>query len=170
MASGGTGPGSASQESSPRAPAGGEAAQKHRARPLHDLDFTISLPGSPTPRDEADEGLVKPAKPSPARKLLVLTTTPQVEGRRVLAYHGVVSSLALLGSEELERIETPGGSPAAATDERFRKVQSLALQRLGQEASRVGANALVGVTVQTAVGSQGLWIVCSGTAVKIESS
>jgi len=106
---------------------------------------------------------------------MILTTTPSIEGRRVVRYAGVVTGEAILGANIFKDlfagIRDIVGGRSAAYEEELRRARSLALTEVRQAASELGANAVVGIDLDyETVGAQGsmLMVSVSGTAVVIE--
>ncbi len=106
---------------------------------------------------------------------MIVTTTPNVEGRRIVAYHGVVSGEAILGAnffrDFFASIRDVVGGRAGSYEKVMRDARDTALDEMADEARRRGANAVVGVDLDYgAVGKdEGMMMVtASGTAVVIE--
>jgi uncharacterized protein YbjQ (UPF0145 family) len=106
---------------------------------------------------------------------MILTTTPGIEGRRVVRYAGVVTGEAILGANIFKDIfagirDIVGGR-SAAYEQELRRARSIALTEIRQAASELGANAVVAIDIDyETVGSQGsmLMVSVSGTAVVVE--
>ena len=106
---------------------------------------------------------------------MIVTTTPTIEGRRIVRYAGVVTGEAILGANIFKDlfagIRDIVGGRSAAYEEELRRARSLALTEVRQAASELGANAVVGIDLDyETVGAQGsmLMVSVSGTAVVIE--
>jgi uncharacterized protein YbjQ (UPF0145 family) len=106
---------------------------------------------------------------------MILTTTPSIEGRRVVRYAGVVTGEAILGANIFKDlfagIRDIVGGRSAAYEEELRRARSLALTEVRQAASELGANAVVGIDLDyETVGANGsmLMVSVSGTAVVVE--
>jgi len=105
---------------------------------------------------------------------MIVTTTPTVEGKRILTYHGIVTGEAILGANIFKDIfagirDIVGGRSATYEAE-LRKARDLALAEVKQAARDAGANAVVGVDLDyETVGSNGsmLMVSVSGTAVTV---
>jgi uncharacterized protein YbjQ (UPF0145 family) len=106
---------------------------------------------------------------------MILTTTPGIEGRRVVRYAGVVTGEAILGANIFKDIfagirDIVGGR-SAAYEQELRRARSIALTEIRQAAVDLGANAVVAIDIDyETVGSQGsmLMVSVSGTAVVVE--
>ena len=105
---------------------------------------------------------------------MLVTTTPNIEGKRVTKYCGVVAGEAILGANLFKDLfagvrDIVGGRSGAYEDE-LRKARSIALEELGMNAAQLGADAVVGVDLDyETVGQNGsmLMVTASGTAVKL---
>ncbi|MBX9601305.1 MAG: heavy metal-binding domain-containing protein [Bryobacteraceae bacterium] len=106
---------------------------------------------------------------------MLITTTSLLEGKRITAYMGLVTGEAILGANVFKDIfagirDIVGGRSAAYETE-LRKAKQIALHEMSQEATRLGANAVIGVDLdyENLGASGGMLMVCaSGTAVKVE--
>ena len=106
---------------------------------------------------------------------MLLTTTPTVEGRRIVTYYGVVTGETIIGANVMRDfmagIRDFFGGRSGAYEEVLREAKDTALEEMAQEAQRLGANAVVGIDLdyETVSGSGSmLMVTCSGTAVRIE--
>ncbi len=105
---------------------------------------------------------------------MLLTTTPQVEGREITEYMGIVTGEAIMGAnifrDLLAGIRDIVGGRSAAYEKEFLKAQKIALEEVEYRAEQIGANAVVGIDLDYEVlGKSGsmLMVTASGTAVKI---
>jgi uncharacterized protein YbjQ (UPF0145 family) len=106
---------------------------------------------------------------------MIITTTPGVEGRRIVAYHGIVSGEAILGANAFRdffaAIRDVVGGRSGSYERVLRSARDSALEEMSDEAQRKGANAVVGVDIDYgAVGSSEsmLMVTANGTAVTLE--
>ncbi len=106
---------------------------------------------------------------------MIVTTTPSVEGRRIIAYHGLVSGDAILGANIVKDlfagVRDIVGGRSAAYERELKQAKEIALNELTAEAVALGANAVIGVDLDyETVGQNGsmLMVSASGTAVTIE--
>jgi len=105
---------------------------------------------------------------------MIVTTTPSVEGRRIVAYLGIVGGEAILGANVFRdlfaSIRDIVGGRSGAYERTLREAKDPAIQDLVDAAAARGADAVVGVDLDyEVVGSNGsmLMVTCSGTAVKL---
>ena len=105
---------------------------------------------------------------------MIITTTQTVEGRRIVAYHGVVSGEAILGANFVRdffaSIRDVVGGRSGSYERVLREARDAALAEMTEEAQRRGANAVVGVDLDyETIGDTGsmLMVSASGTAVRI---
>ena len=103
--------------------------------------------------------------------IVLILTTPSIEGATITDYHGIVSGEAILGANIFKDLfasvrDIVGGRSAAYEDE-LRKAKDLAIEEMTTQASRMGANAVVGVDLdyETIGGGKMLMVSASGTAV-----
>jgi uncharacterized protein YbjQ (UPF0145 family) len=106
---------------------------------------------------------------------MILTTTPNIEGKRITQYLGVVTGEAIVGAnifkDIMAGIRDIVGGRSAAYEKAFRSARQMAFEEMGQEAAELGANAIVGIDIDTeTVGAQGgmLMVSVNGTAVTIQ--
>jgi uncharacterized protein YbjQ (UPF0145 family) len=106
---------------------------------------------------------------------MLITTTPQIEGKKITAYFGVVSGEAIMGADLFKdlfaSIRNIVGGRAAAYENELRRAKDIALTEMTDNAQALGANAVVGVDLDYETLGQGgnmLMVSASGTAVKYE--
>lgn len=103
---------------------------------------------------------------------MILTTTPGIEGRRITAYHGIVTGEAILGAnifrDLFAGIRDIVGGRSAAYEEELGKARRTALAEMQQRAADLGANAVVGVDLDYEVINNMLMVSASGTAVVLD--
>lgn len=105
---------------------------------------------------------------------MILTTTPSIEGKQILTYHGVVTGEAIMGANIVRDIfasitDIIGGR-AGAYEEKLQDAREVAMQEIQQRALRLGANAVVGIDLDyEVIGQNGsmLMVSVSGTAVTV---
>ena len=106
---------------------------------------------------------------------MLITTTPNVEGKKINQYHGLVSGEAIMGANIFKDIfagitDIIGGR-SGAYEQELRKAKDIALNEMKAEAQRMGANAVVAVDLdyETISGGSGnmLMVSASGTAVSL---
>ena len=80
---------------------------------------------------------------------MLITTTPNVEGRRIVQYHGVVSGEAILGAnffrDWFASIRDVVGGRSGAYEKVLGRGRDTALRDMEEEATRLGANAARGL-------------------------
>ena len=108
---------------------------------------------------------------------MIIVTTPSMEGRRIKQYLGLVSGDAILGAnifrDLFAGIRDIVGGRSAAYEKELRTAKRIALVEMMDEATELGANAVVGVDLDyetIAMGSGGglLMVSASGTAVVVD--
>jgi uncharacterized protein YbjQ (UPF0145 family) len=105
---------------------------------------------------------------------MILTTTPGIEGQKIVEYHGVVSGEAILGANMFRDlfagIRDIVGGRSGAYEKELRKAREIAFEEISQAAADLGANAVVGIDIDyEVVGEKGgmLMVSVSGTAVRV---
>lgn len=108
-------------------------------------------------------------------KQVVVTTTPDVQDRAVAEYKVVVTAGAVVKLEGLDHyageIKDVGALRAAPFYDQIKKARDIAMTDLKIEAAKLGANGVVGVTLQFEQSQKEhqdgllIWIVATGTAV-----
>ena len=108
---------------------------------------------------------------------VLVTTTPSIEGRRIVAYKGLVSGDAILGANMFRDffagIRDLVGGRSGSYEKVLRKAKQEAIDDMIEQAREVGANAVFGVdldyeTIQVQDGGSMLMVSASGTAVVLE--
>jgi uncharacterized protein YbjQ (UPF0145 family) len=106
---------------------------------------------------------------------MIVTTTPQLEGRRVSKYLGLVTGEAILGANVFRDlfagIRDIVGGRSAAYEKELSRAREIALLEMQERAAALGANAIVGVDLDYETVGQGgsmLMVSASGTAVSYE--
>lgn len=106
--------------------------------------------------------------------VMLLTTTPSIEGHPIREYRGIISAETIIGANFLKdffaRITDVFGGRSGTYERVLREGKEAALAELTKEAQRLGANAVVGLKLDyEAVGASGsmLMVVASGTAVVV---
>ncbi len=104
---------------------------------------------------------------------MIITTTPNIEGARIIEYLGVVTGEAILGANLFKDLfagirDIVGGRSSAYENE-LRKATAIAFEEIEAAARKRGANAVVGVDIDYEVLGQKsgmLMVSISGTAVR----
>jgi uncharacterized protein YbjQ (UPF0145 family) len=105
--------------------------------------------------------------------MIVISTTPTLEGRPIRDYLGVVTGEVIVGANIFKDlfagIRDIVGGRAGAYESTLRDARQEAFKELRAEAERLGADAVVGVDIDYEVVGQGgsmLMVSVSGTAVR----
>ena len=108
---------------------------------------------------------------------MLVTTTPNIEGKKVISYLGLVSGEAILGANLFKDIfasitDIVGGR-SGAYEKELREAKDIAIREMSEQAQTLGANAIVGVDLDyetISAGGRGgmLMVSASGTAVNFE--
>ena len=106
---------------------------------------------------------------------MITTTTPNIEGRTITQYLGVVSSEVIIGANVIKDIFAGlrdfFGGRSATYEKVLDEARRNAMTELVQRAQALGANAVVGIDLDfETVGSNGsmLMVIASGTAVRVQ--
>jgi len=105
---------------------------------------------------------------------MLVLTTPTIEGKKIVKYHGLVSGEAILGANLFKdlfaSIRDIVGGRSAAYEKELRNAKDIAIQEMSEQARALGANAVVAVDLdyETIGGGSGnmLMVSASGTAVE----
>jgi uncharacterized protein YbjQ (UPF0145 family) len=105
---------------------------------------------------------------------MLVTTTPEVAGRRITAYHGLVSGEAVLGAnffrDLFASVRDVIGGRSGSYEKELKKARDIAIADMVEEARERGANAVIGVDLDyETVGEKAsmLMVSASGTAVTL---
>ena len=106
---------------------------------------------------------------------MIVTTTPAIEGRRIVEYKGIVFGEVVSGVNFVKDIAVSFsnffGGRSGSYEEELIAARQNALAEMQQRASQLGANAVVGVDIDyEVVGADNgmLMVTASGTAVYVE--
>lgn len=106
---------------------------------------------------------------------MIVTTTNNIEGKKVSRYIGIVSGEAIIGANIVKDffagIRDIVGGRSGAYEEGLREAKDIALREMEQQAAALGANAILAVDLDyETLGSNSsmLMVSASGTAVVIE--
>jgi uncharacterized protein YbjQ (UPF0145 family) len=104
---------------------------------------------------------------------MIVTTTDGVDGRRIRRYLGVVSGEAVFGANVFRdffaSIRDVVGGRAGGYETVLKDGKLAAIEDMVEEASRLGATAIVGVDLDyESVGRSMLMVSANGTAVELE--
>ncbi len=105
---------------------------------------------------------------------MIISTTTTIEGRPVSQYLGVVTGEVIVGANLFKDlfagIRDIVGGRSGAYESTLRSARDTAFQELEAEATRLGANAVIGVDIDyEVIGKEGsmLMVTVSGTAVRL---
>ena len=106
---------------------------------------------------------------------MLITTTSNVEGKRITKYIGLVNGEAIIGANMVKDffagIRDVVGGRSGAYEQGLREAKSIAIKEMIDQATRLGANAVIGVDLDyETIGGNGsmLMVSANGTAVIIE--
>ena len=106
---------------------------------------------------------------------MLLTTTPNIQGREITQYFGIVSGETIIGANLFKDffagIRDIVGGRASSYESVLREAKESALQEMSDQAARMGANAVIGIDLDyETVGTNGsmLMVTAAGTAVLYE--
>lgn len=105
---------------------------------------------------------------------MLITTTPSIDGKRITRYLGLVSGEAILGAnifrDLFAGIRDIVGGRSAAYESELRKAKEIALREMQEQATALGATAVVGVDLDYETVGNGtmLMVSASGTAITYE--
>ncbi|KGN68633.1 hypothetical protein HQ40_06095 [Porphyromonas gulae] len=104
---------------------------------------------------------------------MILSTTPNIEGRHIRQYCGIVSGEAIMGANIVRdffaSIRDVVGGRSGSYEEVIRKAKNEALDEMQREAMRLGADAILSIDIDyETIGTSMLMVAVSGTAVILE--
>ena len=106
---------------------------------------------------------------------MLITTTANIEGKRITRYCGLVAGEAILGANVFKDmfagIRDLVGGRSGTYEKELQRARDIALKELEERAQELGANAVVGVDLDYEVlGEKNgmLMVSASGTAVVVE--
>ena len=105
---------------------------------------------------------------------MIITTTPQIEGRPIREYKGVVTGETIIGANFVKdffaSIRDVIGGRSGSYEKVLREVKDTSMEEMQQRAQQLGANAIVGIDIDYETIGQNnsmLMVAVSGTAVVI---
>ena len=104
---------------------------------------------------------------------MIMTTTNAIEGHSVTRYYGIVTGEAIMGANIVRDIfasitDIVGGR-SGAYETKLQEARDIAINEMRDRASRMGANAIIGIDLDYEVVREGMLMVsASGTAVTIQ--
>lgn len=106
---------------------------------------------------------------------MLTTTTPTIEGKRIVEYKGIVFGEVIAGVNFIKdfaaSITNIFGGRSGSYEGELIEARENAIREMESRAKRMGANAVVGVDIDYEVLGQGgnmLMVTASGTAVVVE--
>ena len=106
---------------------------------------------------------------------MLVTTTHNVEGKRIVEYRGLVAGEAILGAnlfrDLFASIRDIVGGRSGSYEKVLNDARKTAVSEMTDKAEQLGANAVIGVDIDyETVGTNGsmLMVTAAGTAVRIE--
>jgi len=108
---------------------------------------------------------------------MLILTTPNIEGKKIVKYLGLVSGEAILGANIFKDffagIRDVVGGRSAAYENELRQAKNIAIQEMIEEAENLGGNAVIAVdldyeTIQVGQAGGMLMVSANGTAVVFE--
>ncbi len=106
---------------------------------------------------------------------MLLTTTNNIEGKRITTYYGIVSGETIIGAnifkDFLAGIRDIIGGRSGSYEKVLREAKDTALKEMAEQAAERGANAVIAIDLDyESVGDTGsmLMVTASGTAVRFE--
>jgi uncharacterized protein YbjQ (UPF0145 family) len=106
---------------------------------------------------------------------MLVVTTPNIEGKKVARYLGIVTGEAIMGANLFKdlfaSITDVIGGRAAAYERELTRAKEIAVKEMEERATQLGANAILAVDLDYEVlGEKGsmLMVSASGTAVVVQ--
>ena len=106
---------------------------------------------------------------------VIVTTTPNIEGKKITAYRGIVTGEAIMGANIFKDlfagIRDIVGGRSASYERELRRAREIAMDEIKTAAAEMGANAVVGIDIDyETVGAKAsmLMVTVSGTAVVLQ--
>ncbi len=106
---------------------------------------------------------------------MIITTTPTIEGKKIIDYRGIVFGEVIAGVDFIKDfaagISNFFGGRSGSYEGELIRAREAAILEMSQRAGELGANGIVGIDVDYEVLGQGnnmLMVTVSGTAVIVE--
>ena len=106
---------------------------------------------------------------------MLLTTTNNIEGKRIVAYYGIVSGETIIGANIFKDffagIRDIIGGRSGSYEQVLREAKDTAMKEMANQAASMGANAVIAIDLDyETIGSGGsmLMVTASGTAIRYE--
>ena len=106
---------------------------------------------------------------------MLITTTSNIEGKHISNYIGLVNGEAIIGANVLKdffaSITDVVGGRSGAYEQALREAKSIATKEMMDQATRLGANAVIGVDMDyQTINNTMLMVSVNGTAVVIDEA
>jgi uncharacterized protein YbjQ (UPF0145 family) len=105
---------------------------------------------------------------------MLLTTTPNIEGKTIMTYIGVVTGETIIGANFFKDFKASltdvFGGRSGTYERTLREAKDTAMKEMEDRAARMGANAVIGIDLDyETLGNGGsmMMVSCSGTAVVV---
>ncbi|WP_085907758.1 YbjQ family protein [Kiloniella majae] len=104
-----------------------------------------------------------------------IVTTDSIEGKRIVAYKGIVSGDAIVGANFVKdffaKVTDVLGGRAGGYEKALRGAKNHAMDDMIEQAHEAGANAIIGVDLDyESIGGSMLMVSANGTAVVLEDA
>lgn len=106
---------------------------------------------------------------------MILSTTPTIDGHKVVDYKGIVTGETIIGANIFKdffaSVRDVVGGRSGSYERVLAEARETSLQEMQQRAAALGANAIVGIDVDYETIGQGnsmLMVATSGTAIVID--
>lgn len=104
--------------------------------------------------------------------IMIVSTTPSIEGRQIVEYLGIVTGETVIGAnifrDFMAGIRDIVGGRSSSYEEVLKEAKDTALREAIDDAIRLGANAVVGIDIDyETIGQSMLMVSVSGTAVRL---
>ncbi|GAV13906.1 hypothetical protein PBN151_3844 [Paenibacillus sp. NAIST15-1] len=104
--------------------------------------------------------------------MMIVTTTPSIQGREIVEYIDIVTGETIMGAnvvrDFLASVRDVVGGRSGAYESKLKEARVIAMEEMKDAARRLGANAIVGIDVDYEVVREGMLMVAvSGTAVVV---
>ena len=108
---------------------------------------------------------------------MLVVTTPNIEGKKIVKYLGIVSGEAIMGAnifrDLFAGIRDIIGGRSASYEKELRNAKNIAIEEMTQQTEALGGNAVISVdldyeSISTGGGGNMLMVSASGTAVVYE--
>ncbi len=104
---------------------------------------------------------------------MIITTTPNIEGKKIVEYKGIVTGEAIMGANIVRDIfasitDIVGGR-SGTYEAKLADARNISIREMEEQARSLGANAIVAVDLDYEVVREGmLMVTASGTAVVVK--